>query len=55
MQVAGVQLRPVGVQMGHVWRGFGVAAEVVAENVLIAAVLLGLVEGPVGVFKELAV
>lgn len=55
MQVAGVQLRPGGVQMGHVGRGLDVTAEVVAENVLIAAVLLGLVKGPVGVFKELAV
>ena len=55
MQVAGVQLRSGGVQMGHVGRGFGVAAEVVAEDVLIAPVLLGLVKGPVGVFKELAV
>ena len=55
VQVAGVQLRPGGVQMGHVGRGLGVAAEVVAEDVLIAPVLLGLVEGPVGVFKELAV
>ena len=55
MQVAGVQLRSGGVQMGHVGCRLGVAAEVVAEDVLIAPVLLGLVKGPVGVFKELAV